>query len=366
MLEVQTKGKFFLPGPTEVDEVVMNAQLRPLMGHRGKQMEELLERIGAGLRLVFRTQRPVYISASSATGMMEAAIRNGVSKKVLCLVNGAFSERFFNIAEACGCDATPLKVELGKYHSPELVRDALANDNYDTVTVVHSETSTGVLNPIKALTDVVHEREGRIILVDSVSGVGGAPIEPDKWNLDFLLTGSQKAIAVPPGLGFAVAQQSMLKRAETIPGRGIYFDIIEMEKYIVKNQTPNTPAVSLLHALDVQLERIVAEGMDARWARHQEMADRVYEWISEMQRRGVNVGVFAPEGYRSPTVTCITMVPGGKPGSQVAREMKERGFTISEGYGSLKDKTVRIGHMGDHTLEEVNDVLDVLSEVLTA
>jgi aspartate aminotransferase-like enzyme len=366
MPEVKTKGRFFLPGPTEVDESVLEAQTRPLIGHRGKAMEEIMERLERNLKQVFRTQRPVYISTSSATGMMEAAIRNGVAKKVLCLINGAFSDRFHEIAVACGVAATPLKVELGQYFPPAMVRDALARDDYDSVTVVHSETSTGVLNPIDEIAQVVHEREDRVLLVDSVSGVGGARVEPDAWKIDFLLTGSQKALAVPPGLAFGVAQDTMLKRAGSIPHRGIYFDLLEHEEYIRKNQSPNTPAVSLLYALDDQLERIVAEGIEARWERHLALARRTYEWIDEMRERGVALRVFAAEGYRSPTVTCISMAPGGKVGSQVAREMQERGYTISAGYGSLKDRTVRIGHMGDHTMDELNELLDVLAAVLGA
>jgi aspartate aminotransferase-like enzyme len=297
--------------------------------------------------------------------MMEAAARNGIRRKVLCLINGAFSERFFEIAQACGAAATPLKVELGQYHSPDMVRGALAKDDFDAVTVVHSETSTGVLNPISDIAQVVHERDDRLVLVDSVSGAGGAPIETDAWKLDFLLTGSQKALAIPPGLAFGVAQESLLARARTLTHRGIYFDALEMEKYIRKNQTPNTPAVSLLYSLDVQLERMVAESIEARWARHAAMAALTEKWVLHMQQSGVPVSILAPAGYRSPTVTCIVMPPG-KPGSQVAAAMDARGYTISPGYGSLKDKTVRIGHMGDHTVDEVSEVLDVLASVLRA
>jgi aspartate aminotransferase-like enzyme len=359
------KGRFFLPGPTEVHEPIMLAQLQPMMGHRGKPMEELIARMQPTLRQIFRTQRPVYISTSSATGMMEAAIRNGVRKKVLCLVNGAFSERFHNIAEACGADAVPLKVEWGQFHTPQMLRDALAKDSYDAVTVVHSETSTGVLNPIRELAEVVHEREDRVILVDSVSGMAGAQLETDAWQLDFVLTGSQKAFAIPPGLAFGVAQASLIERAKTISGRGVYFDLVETEKFIQKNQTPNTPALSLMYALEAQLARIGAEGIEGRWARHIAMQTTTIEWVQQMCEKGLMVQVFAPEGYRSPTVTCIVMPPG-KLGSEVTKAMKALGYTVSEGYGPLKDKTIRIGHMGDHSVAEVREVLAQLEVVLSS
>jgi predicted phosphoserine aminotransferase len=364
MLVSKQNGRFFLPGPTEVEQSVLEAQTLPMMGHRGKPMEELMERIGTNLKTVFRTQRPVYIATSSATGMMEAAIRNCVSKKVLCLVNGAFSERFYKIAQACGANAVPLNVDWGEYHSPNQLRDALRKDDYDAVTMAHSETSTGVLNPVEVLTRVVHEHESCLALIDSVSGVAGAPVECDAWKLDFLLTGSQKALAVPPGLAFGVAQEVAVAKAKTIPGRGIYFDFIEMEKGIHKHQTPNTPAVSLLHSLDVQLQRIVAETMATRWARHREMAERTYAWVTQMQSRGAGIGVLAPVGYRSQTVTCVTCAQGGVTGSQVAAEMTRLGFTVSAGYGKLRDATFRIGHMGDHTLAELNALLDALAGVL--
>jgi aspartate aminotransferase-like enzyme len=366
MKQSRSNGRFFLPGPTEVDNEILAAMLGPMIGHRTPEMEALNESVQRNLRMIFRTARPVYMSASSATGLMEAAIRNGVRKKVLCLVNGAFSDRFHKIAQACGVQAIPLNVEMGQYHSPELLREELAKDDYDAVTVVHSETSTGVLNPIEALAKVVHEKEDRLILVDSVSGLGGVPVESDAWKLDFILTGSQKALALPAGLAFGVAQESILKRAQTLTHRGVYFDFIELEKHIKGNQTPNTPALSLLYAADVQFKRIAAETIEKRWARHAQMAERTAQWIDEMCRHGTQVYNFAPQGYRSPTVTCVGMPPGGKTGAQVAKEMQARSYTVSPGYGSLKDKTFRIGHMGDHTLEELNELLDVLAAVITA
>jgi predicted phosphoserine aminotransferase len=358
-------GRFFLPGPTEVLPEILAAQTRPMIGHRGKSMEQLLAQVGPGLQRIFRTVRPVYISSSSATGLMEAAVRNCGGKRILSLVNGAFSERFFKIAQANGCEATALEVPLGQVHRPDQVAGALTKGSYDAVTVVHSETSTGALNPIEELAKVVRAAGDVLLLVDSVTGVAGARVETDAWDLDFVLTGSQKALALPPGLALGVAQPRAIERAKRTTNRGTYFDLVEFENYIVKNQTPNTPALSLLYALAAQVVRIEKEGIEGRWARHLAMASRTWRWAEELRARGTAIGVLSPEGYRSPTVTCLTLPPGKK-GSEVNEAMKARGFTISAGYGSLKDSTIRIGHMGDHTVAELEVLLASLEEVLAA
>jgi len=358
-------GRFFLPGPTEVRASILHAMEQAIIGHRGKAMEDLIARIEPDLQYVFRTTRPVYIASSSATGLMEGAIRNGVRARVLSLVNGAFSERFFQIAKACGVEAEALSVPLGQAHTPEMLADALKGGRFDAVTVVHSETSTGALNPIADLARVAHEAGDVAFLVDSVTGIAGAPVESDAWELDFVLTGSQKALALPPGLAFAVARDTVLDRAKTKRDRGIYFDVIEFDRSIRKNQTPNTPALSLFYALAAQLADIRRETIEGRWERHAAMARRTWAWVDEMRNGGVGISVLSPEGSRSPTVTCVAL-PATHNGDAVNKAMKTRGFTISAGYGSLKDTSIRIGHMGDHTVAELDVLLDTLREVLTA
>ncbi len=356
-------GRFFLPGPTEVLPEVLAAQARPMIGHRGKGMEQLIAQMMPGLQRIFRTARPVYLSASSATGLMEASVRNCGGRRVLALVNGAFSDRFFKISQKNGIETESLEVPMGQVHLPEIVAAELRRRPYDAVTVVHSETSTGALNPIRELAEVVHKSGDTLLLVDSVSGIAGTPVETDGWNLDFVLTGSQKAFALPPGLAFGVANERALERAKHTQHRGIYFDLLEFESYIRKNQTPNTPALSLLYALAYQVDRISAETIEVRWARHQAMAERTWRFADEMRAKGLAMNVLAPEGYRSPTVTCLT-VPSGMMGSGINEKMKARGYTISPGYGTLKDSTIRIGHMGDHTVAELEELLGVLAEVL--
>jgi len=358
-------GRFFLPGPTEVRPGILEAMTQPMIGHRGKGMEDLIARIEPDLQYVFRTTRPVYIASCSATGLMEGAIRNGVRSRVLSLVNGAFSERFFQIARACGVEAEALSVPLGQAHTPEMLADALKGGGFDAVTVVHSETSTGALNPIADLARVAHGAGDVTLLVDSVTGIAGAPVESDAWELDFVLTGSQKALALPPGLAFAVARDTVLDRAKSKRDRGIYFDLVEFDKSIRKNQTPNTPALSLFYALAAQLADIRQETIEARWDRHAAMARRTWTWVDELRDSGVGISVLSPEGSRSPTVTCVALPPTHN-GDAVNKAMKARGFTISAGYGTLKDTSIRIGHMGDHTVAELDVLLETLREVLVA
>ena len=356
-----TFGRFFLPGPTEVRREVLEAMLGPMMGHRTPEMEAVMERMQPGLQAVFRTRRPVYVAPASGTGMMEMAVRSVARSRVLSLVNGAFSERFARIAEQSGLETERLEVAWGEAHTPAMLREAMAGRDFDTVTICHSETSTGVLNPLEDLASVVHEH-GAMVCVDTVSSMAGAPVETDAWNLDFVATGSQKSLALPPGLAFGAAQPPVLERAAANDRRGLYFDVLEFERNLEKSQTPNTPAVSLMYAAAVQMESILEEGIENRWARHADMAARTYAWVDDMRERGYDLGILAPEGYRSPTVTCVT-VPADLRATDVCGAMRSRGFVIAPGYGKGKDAMIRIGHMGDHTVPELNALLDVLTDV---
>jgi len=337
----------------------------PMIGHRGAEMEALMDRVAPRLGRLFRTERPVYVSTSSATGLMEAAIRNCAPRSVLCLVCGAFSERFYRIAISCGKCADTISVELGESNEPDSVRDALAVGSYDAVTVVHSETSTGVLNPLEDIARAVRDvAPDTLLLVDCVTSLASARVEMDAWRLDFALAGSQKGIALPPGLAFGVASQRAYDRSLSVGDRGLYFSFEALETAAVKKQTSNTPAVSLLYALDEQLIRMEAEGLEARWARHQAMAERTWAWVDEMrERQGVQLRVLAAEGRRSPSVTCLAL-PEGLNGVEIAKAMKAHGFTIAPGYAGLKERTIRIGHMGDHTVEELDTLLGCLEQVI--
>lgn len=358
-----TFGSFFLPGPTEVREEVLAAMLQPMIPHRGKKFTALFETIQAGLQDVFRTNRPVFVSTSSATGFMESAVRCAPEGSILSLVNGAFSERFAYIAERCGRDVDYYHVEWGEIHSPDRLRELLNAKQYSAITVVHSETSTGALNPIHALSDVAHEY-GAMCLVDSVSGMCGAEVHTDAWNLDFVLTGSQKAFALPPGLAFASVSDAFVAQAAERANKGVYFDITEFASYAAKQQVPNTPAISLFYALERQLRDIRVETMPARWDRHIQMRDVAHRWVAEL-RKNVHPDfqiVAQPEG-RSATVTAVRL-PAHLTSDSVLDVVAERGMTIGSGYGKLKATTIRIGHMGDHSVAGVSRCLDICGDVL--
>ncbi len=354
-------GHFFLPGPTEVHPDVLAAQTGPMIGHRGQAIKDLFGSIEEGLQHVFQTQRPVIVSTSSATGLMEAAVRNGVgSGKILALVTGAFSKRFAAIAQQCGKDVDVWEVEWGTAHDPLKVAQRLNETSYEAVTLSQSETSTGVLQDLEAIAAATGEHPETMLLVDSVTGIGGVETYTDEWGIDFILTGSQKALALPPGLAFGVASEAMLERASTIEDRGWYFDLVDLHNQIEGFQTPATPAVSLLYALDLQMNRIVEETMPRRWQRHLDMQARTFDWTREVKAQGVDVDIYAQEGHRSPTVTCLATDRA----VEVTAEMRRRGWVIGGGYGKIKAETIRIGHMGDHTVEELNALLAVLADVL--
>jgi aspartate aminotransferase-like enzyme len=252
--------------------------------------------------------------------------------------------------KACARESDVIDVPWGETVDLDTLADKLRATRYAAVTVVHSETSTGALTDIRTVARLARAN-GAVCLVDSVTGIGGAELRFDEWELDFALTGSQKALALPPGLAFASATSAFIEHAKAQPGRGLYFDLVEFDAYASKNQTPNTPAIPLFFAAEMQLAAIAEETMSARWARHAAMAARTYAWVDALAaRHGAELRVLATEGKRSPSVTSITL-PSTLKSSAVLKAVSSRGFTIGSGYGKNKETSIRIGHMGDHTLE---------------
>jgi aspartate aminotransferase-like enzyme len=356
-------GRFFLPGPTEVHPDVLAAMNRPMIPHRGKEMVRLLEGMEPQLRKLFRTERPVYIGTCSATAFMEMAVRCGVRHRTLSLVGGAFGERFAALVQATGRDAVRLDVQPGRTVEPDMLRDALSRTEVDAVTLVHSETSTGALAPLEELAAVVHEFDDVLLLVDAVTSMGGTAVETDEWNLDFVLTGSQKALALPPGLALGVASERMIERAKLIPERGGYLDVLAYEAAAADHQPTNTPGIPQLYALEAQLQRIESSGgVEARWRRHAAMQRVVERWIDEAGGE-LGFSFLPPEGRRSPTVSCLKAPPEHH-ARDLVQLVKKRGWVLGTGYGGLKSTTLRVGHMGDHTPEAVEQVLHVLASVI--
>lgn len=349
--------KLFIPGPTEVRPEILDAQTRWMVGHRMPECADLFGSIQGKLRQVFATEQRVYVNASSGTGLQEAAIRNCSKQRVLNCVNGAFADRWREVTEANGKANEVLAFAWGQPVTPEAVAERLQAGDFDAVTVVHNETSTGVTSPIQEIAEAVRSVPGGeeiMILVDSVSGLSGAELEFDAWDLDVALTSSQKAFALPAGLAFAAVSDRALERAAQIEHRGYYFDFLLLEKYLKRDQTPATPAISLMYALDQQLDDMLAEGMQNRFARHLAMRDRTIAWAEEH-----DFTLFAEKGYESPTVTCLNNDRGIDIGA-LNQYLRSKDMIISNGYGALKGKNFRIAHMGDTQMEDLEGLLEAI------
>lgn len=353
-------GRWFLPGPAWICPEVAAAMQRPMISHRGEAMSQLLAGMRPGLGRLFRTAHPVIIGTTSTTGFMEVAIRSGVRERVLVVIGGAFGERFAQVAESCGKEVTRVMVPPGRTLEPEHLVQFLDGPGVDAIALVHSETSTGALAPLEALARAVRSRRDLVLLVDAASSLGGSPVETDLWGLDFVFAGSQKALGLPPGLALAAVSPRMLERARSLQDRGRYFDLVRYVDAATRDQPVTTPALPQLYGLDVQLRRIAdSGGIEARWARHHAMLTLVEEWI--LTRPGLRL--LAAEGRRSWTVSCLEL-PEGQAGPDVVAAMKERGWVIGDGYGTLRDRTIRIGHMGEAQPEDLRNLLSTLGELI--
>jgi aspartate aminotransferase-like enzyme len=352
-------GRFFVPGPVEVDAEVAQAMLRPMIGHRGPDARALVGRLQPGLRALFGTTRPVMLATGSATAMMEAAIRSGVQDKVLCIVSGTFGERFADIAERCDKQVIRLHVAPGGVLEPELLDKMLDGPPIDAVTMVHSETSTGALAPVEQLIARLRQLDDVVTIVDAVSSVGGIAIEADRWGADFLFTGSQKAIGLPPGLAFAVASQRFVDRAGSIDDRGCYLDVLDLLRAAEESRFPQTPALPVVYALETQLGRIAREGLAPRLARHRTMREHVESWVASHGR----CGILAPLGRRSDTVTALTL-RADLAATTVAQALASQGWHVAVGIDQHVDRLIRIGHMGDLRPEQLDELLASIEPLL--
>lgn len=352
-------SRMFVPGPVDVADEVLQAQAKPMLPHRSKEFEAIYRRAAEKAQQVFYTQYRVFLTASSGTGLQEAAIRNFVQRRVLSVVNGAFADRWYEVAVSNGKEAEKLTFDWDTPASPERIADTVRKGGFEALTVVHNETSTGMQNPVKEIAEAVRAvSPDTLILVDAVSSLGGAKIEMDAWGLDMVLTSSQKCLALPPGLGLGAVSDRAMEKAKTVENRGWYFDLVRMEKHRLKDSSPATPAMSLIYALDFQLDRILAEGLDNRFARHSAMAKRVQEWAEAH-----DLSMYAPPGYRSQTVTTIKNERGINV-SDLNTFLKQREMRIAGGYGPIKETTFRIAHMGEIQMTDIEKLLAAMEEYL--
>jgi aspartate aminotransferase-like enzyme len=350
-------NKLFIPGPTHVTQQNLNAQTQSMIGHRSDEYAELHRCIVDNLKILLDTQNDIFIATNSATGCMEAAIRNTVENNVLCLVNGAFSERWAKIAESNGKNVTRLEATWGSAITAQQLKEELTNNTYEAVTVVLSETSTGARAPIEAISNVMKEFPHTLLLVDGVSIVGGEQVDIDKWGIDVCLFGTQKALALPPGVSFMSVSPSAIAKANHVTNRGYYFDFKLFSKYAAKNQTPTTPPITLLYAVQQQLQTILLEESKAgRFLRHQVLAKRVRDWGKQY------FTIFTEKKFLVDTLTTF-QTPENFDTESFIQQAARKGIILSNGYGKLKNKTFRIGHMGDHSIEDIEKMLETIDPI---
>lgn len=353
--------KLHIPGPIEVSDDTFCAMSQPIIGHRGTGFQELYAKIQPGLQQVLYTKNRVFISTSSAWGVMEAAVRNLVAKKVLNCCCGAFSDKWFDVSKRCGLQAEALRVEWGQPILPEMIDAKLKTGEFDALTIVHNETSTGLMNPLPEIAAVMRKYPDVMFIVDTVSSMSGVKIEVDALGIDVIVASVQKAWALPPGLALMAVSERALKKAETIPGRGYYFDFLEFKANHDKNMTPSTPSIPHIYGLQHQLEKMLKEGMENRFARHRKMAGMVRDWA---KRNGFEL--FPKAGYESVTLTCVKNnrnIDVKKFQDTVKSKHK---ILFDGGYGQIKGKSFRLSHMGDETPETIAHLLTCLDDGLKA
>jgi aspartate aminotransferase-like enzyme len=350
--------KLYIPGPVEVAPDVLAAMGTPMIGHRMKEYAALHRRVTDGLKRLLGTGQPVFLSTSSAFGVMEGAVRNLVQKRCANFSNGAFSAKWHDVTRRCGLEADHFAAEWGDPVTPEMVDRALASGRYDAMTVVHNETSTGVMSPLEEIAAVMKKYPEVSFIVDTVSSMSAVPLDVEALQTDVCLAGVQKAFGLPPGLAVFAVSPRALEKARNTPGRGYYFDFAEFEENDRKDNTPSTPCISLIYALAHQLEKIFAEGLENRYRRHRELAERTRQWVTDH-----GFSLFAAEGARSLTLTC-----GRNDGRTDLDRLKklagERGYALDNGYGKIKNETFRIAHMADCTRADLEELFDLLEELL--
>jgi aspartate aminotransferase-like enzyme len=351
--------KLFTPGPVEVSPKTLAAFSHPMIGHRGEDFRNLYRDIYPKLQTLFGTKQPVFLSTSSAWGVMEASIRNLVDRGVLCCMCGAFSDKWLDVAQRCGKNAEPLQVDWGKHIDPKNVDRALASGKFDTVTLIHNETSTGVMNPLLEICCTLAKYPNVILIVDTVSSFSGMKIDMDALGIDVMLTGAQKALALPPGFSLFSVSEKAFARAEKQKDRGYYFDFLEFRKQQIEWMTPSTPSIGHIFALQSKIDDIFEEGLTNRYERHARTNALVHDWV---ERTGFDF--FAEEGFRSKTLTCVKNNKGIDVVDLARRLREKHRFIIDPGYGELRGKTFRLSNMGDETEETVSHLLSCLDDVL--
>jgi aspartate aminotransferase-like enzyme len=355
--------KLHIPGPVEVSEKTFKAFCKPMIGHRGQGFKDLYAAVQPQFQQLLYTKQLVYISTSSAWGVMEGAVRNLVQKKVLNCMCGAFSDKWFDVSKKCGKSADALQVDWGSPIRAEAIDKKLATGEFDALTLIHNETSTGVMSPLAEIAALKKKYPDVTFIVDAVSSMSAVKIEFDALGIDVLLAGTQKAFALPPGTAVFVCSPAALAKAALAKDRGYYFDFVEFQKNAEQSMTPSTPSIGHVYALQSKLEDIFAEGLENRFARHLKLAGLTRAWAV---KHGFTL--FPETGFESVTLTCVNN--GAKPGgrtvdvAKLQKLVKDQGFLIDGGYGKIKGLTFRISNMGDETEATMNQLYAALDKAM--
>jgi len=351
--------KLLIPGPTEVSQEILREQTHPLIGHRSKEFQQLYAGIKEKLTRFFQLPADCKPTVTTASGALWFDIvgRSIVKNKALICANGAFSERFGKTIQACGKNTDFLQVEWGKVVKPDMIAEKLETGQYDTLTVCHNESSTGARTPIKDIGKLIRKDYPNVIYaIDSVSAMAGDKTLPKEIGCDIIFASTQKCFALPPGLAVALVNDRALERAEQVPNRGAYTDLVELFEFEKKDQTPSTPNIPLFYALNKRMDLLLDETYDKVYQRHKDMAEHTQKWANK------HFTLFPEKGYESITVSCIKNTLG-KNIKQLNEKLAEKGFTIGNGYGKLKEQTFRIGHMGEWNTNSVKQVLQLIDEI---
>jgi aspartate aminotransferase-like enzyme len=355
--------KLHIPGPVEVSEKTFRAFCSPMIGHRGQGFKDLYAKIQPQLQQLLSTKQLVFISTSSAWGVMEGALRNLVSKKVLNCMCGAFSDKWFEVSKRCGKQAEALQVPWGSPIRPEDVDKKLASGQFDALTLIHNETSTGVMSPLREIAALKKKYPDVMFIIDSVSSMSAVPLEFDALGIDVLLAGTQKAFALPPGFAVFACSPAALAKAATMPDRGYYFDFVEFQKNAEQSMTPSTPSIGHVFALSSKLDDIFAEGLAQRYERHRRTNQMTRDWAA---KNGFTL--FPEKGFESITLTCVNN--GAKPGgrtvdvAKLQKSVKDAGFLIDGGYGKIKGTTFRVSNMGDETEQTMAQLFSAMDAAI--
>jgi len=347
--------KLFTVGPVHVDPEILKAQTRPMITHRSKEYKALHASVIERMKKVLDTDMDIFLVAGSASAFLEGAVRNGVKSNVLGITNGSFGDRWIEISRSNGKNVKEIRVPWGKPILPECI-DGAVDKSIEAVHFVSNESSTGVLSPLGDMIDAIKKQSDALIFVDGVTSVAATDLKLRKNKVDALVFGSQKALGLPPGLGFIAVSEELMKKAKEVPNRGFYTDLIKIKKNNDDNSTLTTSAVSIVYALDMQLDRMIAEGMPSRYKRHGEMAKIVRAWGSKLY------GMLPEERYSSDTIGVLNR--GALDFDKFHALLKTKGYEISNGYGEVKQRTFRIGHMGDLKPADVKELLKTMDETL--